>query len=175
MPLTNKQVAIFGLSYNLSVAELEDMARLGIATVHFDAPTGNYVITWGITSYTRDANVVLRKDAGMDIADYLNKLIRLRLRRYIGEVGDQFTIAQIRDVVVSMLSTEVRGADNRDGVLTDGLDPQTGEYRPGFRNVEVIMDGFDLVAIRYEANPVGEIAYITATAYLRPVRIVASA
>lgn len=175
MPLTNKQVAIFGLSYNLSVAELEDMARLGVATAHFDAPTGNYVITWGITSYTRDANVVLRKDAGMDIADYLNKLIRLRLRRYIGEVGDQFTIAQIRDVVVSMLSTEVRGADNRDGVLTDGLDPQTGEYRPGFRNVEVIMDGFDLVAIRYEANPVGEIAYITATAYLRPVRIVASA
>lgn len=175
MPLTNKELSIFGLSYEYSTEDLENLLENGVVPVHFDPARNKYVVTQGITSYTRDANVIYRKIAGMDIADYLNKKIRLRLQRYIGRVGDQLTIKQILNSVVGLLQEEVRGPNNPDGVLTDGIDPQTGQPTPAFRNVEVVMDGFDAVGVRYEAHPVGEIAYILATAYLTPVRIVARA
>nr|WP_246584470.1 phage tail sheath subtilisin-like domain-containing protein [Thermus brevis] len=175
MPFTNKELSIFGLSYEYSTEDLEDLLENGVVPVHFDPARNKYVVTQGITSYTRDANVIYRKIAGMDIADYLNKKIRLRLQRYIGRVGDQLTIKQILNSVVGLLQEEVRGPNNPDGVLTDGIDPQTGQPTPAFRNVEVVMDGFDAVGVRYEAHPVGEIAYILATAYLTPVRIVARA
>lgn len=175
MPLTYKELAIFGLSYDYTTEDLEDLLENGVTPVHFDPARNKYVITQGITSYTRDANVIYRKVAGMDIADYLNKKIRLRLQRYIGRVGDQLTIKQILNSVVGMLQEEVRGPNNPDGVLTDGIDPQTGKPTPAFRNVEVVMDGFDMVGVRYEVHPVGEIAYIMATAFLTPVKIVARA
>lgn len=175
MPLTWKELAIFGLSYNYSTEELEDLLENGVVPVHFDPGRNKYLVTQGITSYTRDANVIYRKVAGMDIADYLSKKIRLRLKRYIGRVGDQLTIKQLLNSVVGALQEEVRGPQNPDGVLTDGIDPATGKPTPAFRNVEVVMDGFDAVAVRFEAHPVGEIAYILATAYLTPVKIVARA
>jgi len=175
MPLTWKELAIFGLSYEYTTEDLEDLLENGVVPVHFDPGRNKYVVTQGITSYTRDANVIYRKIAGMDIADYLNKKIRLRLQRYIGRVGDQLTVKQILNTVVGLLQEEVRGPNNPDGVLTDGIDPQTGQPTPAFRNVEVVMDGFDAVGVRYEAHPVGEIAYILATAYLTPVRIVGRA
>lgn len=174
-PLTNKQLAIFGLSYQYTVDELEDLINSGVVPAHLDPVSGSYVVTQGITSYTKDANVIYRKIAGMDIADYLNRGIRTRLARFIGAVGDQQTVNQIRNAVVSFLSGETRSATNPEGVLTAGMDPLTGQPTPSFRNVEVVMDGFDLVGIRYEAHPVGEIAYITVTAFLTPVKIVATA
>ncbi len=175
MPLTWKSLAIFGLSYDYATEDLEDLLENGVVPVHYDAGRNKYVVTQGITSYTRDANVIYRKIAGMDIADYLNKKIRLRLQRFVGQVGDKLTIKQILNAVVGLLQEEVRGPNNPDGVLTDGIDPATGQPTPAFRNVEVIMDGFDVVGVRYEAHPVGEIAYILATAYLTPVRIEARA
>jgi hypothetical protein len=171
-PLTNKQVSIFGTSYEWSRDELETLISLGAVPLTKNAQ-GQYTIVQGITSWTKDANVIYRKIAGMDIAQYLNKTIRIRLERFIGQVGDEVTVTQIRDAVVGFLAAEVRNANNREGVLTAGVNIQTGEPQAAFRNVEVVMDGFDLVGIRYEANPVGEIAYITATAYLTPVKIVA--
>ena len=175
MPLTWKELAIFGLSYEYTTEDLEDLLENGVVPVHYDPGRNKYVVTQGITSYTRDANVIYRKIAGMDIADYLNKKIRLRLQRFIGRVGDGLTIKQILNAVVGLLQEEVRGPGNPDGVLTDGIDPATGQPTPAFRNVEVVMDGFDAVGVRYEAHPVGEIAYILATAYLTPVRIEARA
>ncbi len=175
MPLTWKELAIFGLSYDYSTEELEDLLENGVVPVHFDPGRNKYLVTQGITSYTRDANVIYRKVAGMDIADYLSKKIRLRLKRYIGRVGDQLTIKQLLNSVVGALQEEVRGPGNPDGVLTDGIDPATGKPTPAFRNVEVVMNGLDAVAVRFEAHPVGEIAYILATAYLTPVKIVARA
>ena len=175
MPLTWRELSIFGLSYDYSTEELEDLLENGVVPVHFDPGRNKYLVTQGITSYTRDANVIYRKVAGMDIADYLSKKIRLRLKRYIGRVGDQLTIKQLLNSVVGALQEEGRGPQNPDGVLTDGIDPATGQPTPAFRNVEVVMDGFDAVAVRFEAHPVGEIAYILATAYLTPVRIVARA
>jgi len=175
MPLTWKELAIFGLSYEYTTEDLEDLLENGVVPVHYDPGRNKYVVTQGITSYTRDANVIYRKIAGMDIADYLNKKIRLRLQRFVGQVGDKLTIKQILNAVVGLLQEEVRGPGNPDGVLTDGVDPATGQPTPAFRNVEVVMDGFDAVGVRYEAHPVGEIAYILATAYLTPVRIEARA
>jgi len=172
IPLTNKQVSIFGTSYLYDVTELEGMLETGIVPVHLEPTTGQYVITQGITSWTRDANVIYRKVAGMDIADYLNRRIRQRLARFIGNVGDELTAAQILQAVIGLLGEETRTASNRDGVLTAGVTAD-GAPEPAFRDVEVVLDGFDLVGIRYLAHPVGEIAYITATAYLEPVRIVA--
>jgi len=175
MPLTWKSLAIFGLSYDYATEDLENLLENGVVPVHYDPGRNKYVVTQGITSYTRDANVIYRKIAGMDIADYLNKKIRLRLQRFVGQVGDKLTIKQILNAVVGLLQEEVRGPGNPDGVLTDGIDPATGQPTPAFRNVEVVMDGFDAVGVRYEAHPVGEIAYILATAYLTPVRIEARA
>lgn len=172
IPLTNKQVSIFGTSYLYDVTELEGMLETGIVPVHLEPTTGQYVITQGITSWTRDANVIYRKIAGMDIADYLNRRIRQRLARFIGNVGDELTAAQILQAVIGLLGEETRTASNRDGVLTSGVTAD-GTPEPAFRDVEVVLDGFDLVGIRYLAHPVGEIAYITATAFLEPVRIVA--
>ena len=172
MPLTNKQVSIFGTSYQYSVEDLEDLIRIGVMPFHLDVPTGDYVITQGITSWTRDANVIYRKIAGMDIADYLNRIIRAGLARYIGRVGDILTASMILNTVLGILDAEVRGANNPDGVLTPGTN-EDGSDAPAYSDVEVELDGFDLVGIRYRAHPVGEIAYITATAYLTPVRIVA--
>lgn len=174
-PLTNKQISVFGGSYQYSVEDLETLLEGGIMPAHFDTATGTYVITQQITSYTQDANVIYRKIAGRDIAHWLNKLIRLRLNRFIGEVGDQLTIKQILLEVTGLLTSETRNASNAVGVLTAGVNPQTGAPEPSYKNVEVVMDGFDLVAIRYEAHPVGEIAYALATAYLTPVKIVARA
>jgi hypothetical protein len=172
MPLTHKQVSIFGTSYQYTVTDLEDLLAIGVMPIHYDALTGQYLITQGITSHTRDANVVLRKVAGMDIADYLNRIIRGGLARYIGTVGDVLTAQQILNTVTGILNAEVRSSTNPDGVLTPGtLDD--GAAEPAFSDVEVVLDGFDLVGIRYRAHPVGEIAYITATAFLTPVRIVA--
>jgi hypothetical protein len=175
MPLTWKELAIFGLSYEYTTEDLEDLLENGVVPVHYYPGRNKYVVTQGITSYTRDANVIYRKIAGMDIADYLNKKIRLRLQRFVGRVGDGLTVKQILNAVVGLLQEEVRGPNNPDGVLTDGVDPATGQPTPAFRNVEVVMDGFDAVGVRYEAHPVGEIAYILATAYLTPVRIEARA
>jgi len=175
MPLTNKSVAVFGLSYQYSTEDLEALLEIGVVPFHYDPVRNRYVITQGVTSYTKDANVIYRKIAGMDVHDYLNKLIRVRLARFIGEVGDQLTIQRILNAVVGMLQAEVRGPQNPDGVLTPGIDPVTGQPTPAFRNVQVVMDGFDLVGVTYEAHPVGEIAYITATAFLTPVKIVATA
>jgi hypothetical protein len=175
VPLTWKELAISGLSYDYTTEELEDLLENGVVPVHFDPGRNRYVVTQGITSYTRDANPIYRKIAGMDIADYLNKKIRLRLQRFVGRVGDQLTIKQILNAVVGLLQEEVRGPGNPDGVLTDGIDPTTGQPTPAFRNVEVVMSGLDVVGVRYEAHPVGEIAYITATAFLTPVRIEARA
>ena len=172
MPLTNKQVSIFGTSYQYDVDDLEELIRIGVMPIHLDVPTGDYVITQGITSWTRDANVIYRKIAGMDIADYLNRIIRAGLARYIGQVGDVLTARMILNTVVGLLDNEVRGANNPDGVLTPGTNDD-GSDAPAYSDVEVELDGFDLVGIRYRAHPVGEIAYITATAYLTPVRIVA--
>lgn len=172
IPLTNKQVSIFGTSYIYTVEELEAMLESGITPVHLEPNTGSYVITQGITSWTRDANVIYRKIAGMDIADYLNRRIRQRLARFIGNVGDELTAVQILQAVIGLLDEETRTATNRDGVLTSGVTAD-GDPEPAFRDVEVILDGFDIVGIRYLAHPVGEIAYITATAFLEPVRIVA--
>jgi len=174
MPLTNKSVSVYG-GTKWTTVELEELLEAGVMPAHYDAPNGRWVITHGITSYTRDANVIYRKIAGMDIADWLNKKIRKRLGRFVGQVGDALTVKQILNAVVGMLQEEVRGPNNPDGVLTPGVDPNTGQPTPAFRNVEAIMDGFDLVGIRYEAHPVGEIAYIMATANLTPVKIVASA
>ncbi len=174
MPLTNKAIAVYG-GTKWSTAELEELLEAGVMPAHYDAPNERWVITQGITSYTRDANVIYRKIAGMDIADWLNKKIRKRLARFVGQVGDALTVKQILNAVVGMLQEEVRGPNNPDGVLTPGVDPATGAPTPAFRNVEAVMDGFDLVGIRYEAHPVGEIAYVVATANLTPVKIVASA
>jgi hypothetical protein len=175
MPLTWKELAISGLGYDYTTEDLEDLLENGVVPAHYDPGRNKYVVTQGITSYTRDGNPIYRKIAGMDIVDYLNKKIRLRLQRFVGRVGDQLTIRQILNAVVGLLQEEVRGPGNPDGVLTDGIDPATGQPTPAFRNVEVVMSGLDAVGVRYEAHPVGEIAYITATAYLTPVRIEARA
>jgi hypothetical protein len=172
MPLTNKQVSIFGTSYQYDVDDLEGLLAMGVMPIHLDVPTGDHVITQGITSWTRDANVIYRKIAGMDIADYLNRIIRAGLHRFIGKVGDVLTAQMILNTVIGVLDAEVRGANNPDGVLTPGTNDD-GTDAPAYADVEVELDGFDLVGIRYRAHPVGEIAYIIATAYLTPVRIVA--
>lgn len=174
MSLTNKQVAVFGTSYSYSVLELEELTERGICALTQDPATGNFTIVQGITSWTRDQNVIYRKDAGMDIHDYLNKGIRIRLQRFIGQTGDELLVSLVRDEVVSFLTEQVRSQTNRTGVLTDGIDPVTGEYTPAFDNVEVVMDGYDLVGVKYRARPVGEVAYITVTAFLAPTKIIAT-
>lgn len=173
--LTNKQVSVFGGSFHFATEELEAFLEGGCMPVHLDETTGRYVITQGITSYTRDANVVYRKIAGRDIEFWLNKRLRQGMQRFIGGVGDQMTVNEILLAAVAILDEETRTASNPEGVLTAGIDPRTGAPVPAYENVEVEMDGFDVVAIRYEAHPVGEIAHILGTAYLTPVKIVASA
>lgn len=164
------------LVYKLELEEIEDLIENGVMPAHFEADLGYDVITEGITTYVRDANVIYRKHVGMDIHDYLQKLTRQTVIRYIGKVADRANVRGVVAAVKARLLKEDRdNGNNRDGVLTGGIDPTTGQAVPAVGRVEAVFDGFDLVALRYEVHPVGEIGKIFSTCYLTPVQIRASA
>jgi len=175
MPLTEKTIGL-RLAYTMSPDDdLEPLVGGGVMAAHYDDERGASIITQGLTSYTRDANVMYRKTAGQDIIDYLNKRVRGGLREYIGQVADQTLVNSVYSRVAQILNDETRTQRNRRGVLVAGVDPVTKTPTESWRNLEVVFDGFDLVGVRYDAHPAGEVAYIPVYNSLTPVNIVASA
>lgn len=170
-PLTFKAIRAAGLEKTLSLTDLESLLLYGV--LPFEAvPTGGFRIVQGLTTYLVDGNVVWRKLAGVRIADYLNRELRASVERFVGGVADESTVLSILNAAASKLRQLTRSRSNPTGVLTAGVNPDTGAAEPAFKNLKAVFDGFDLVAITYEAHPVGEVAYITVTAGLTPTTIV---
>ncbi|GEM48694.1 hypothetical protein [Deinococcus cellulosilyticus] len=173
---TNKQLDVFDFNYSFDIDELEDLLSMGACPAHFNEISGNWVCTQAITTYTASNNAVLTKQQGVDVAFTLSKLVRYRLDSEIGERGNQATVNTILNKVVGVLNEQVSTITNPDGLITPGVN-EKGEPEPAYKNVKVIYGagGLDVVGVTYEAHPVGEVAFITVTAYLTPIRIIASA
>jgi hypothetical protein len=170
-PMTFKAIRVAGLEKTLSLTDIESLLNYGVLPFE-PVPTGGFRIVQGLTTYLVDANVVWRKIAGVRIADYLNRELRASVERFVGGVADESTVHSILNAAASKLRQLTRSQINPTGVLTAGVDPDTGAAVPSFRNLTAVFDGFDLVALTYEAHPVGEVAYITVTAGLTPTQIV---
>ncbi|MHA0048662.1 phage tail sheath subtilisin-like domain-containing protein [Deinococcus sp. PEB2-67] len=169
--LTNVKVNLPGLGYAYNLEDIEELLEAGVMPGHFDTELGYNVITQGVTAYTRDANVILRKASGMDIMHYVQKKIRIRLKRFVGQPGDQSTVRAIKAETEAALREEIRSASNPFGVLTPGVDDD-GNPVPAYRNLEAQFDGFDFTAVDVEMSPVGTNEYIGFAASFSPVRIV---
>jgi len=174
VPLTYKGIRCNGLETVLSQTYIETLLTYGVLPIEQVPSQGVFRIVQGITSYLADDNTVWRKVAGVRIADYLNRSIRDALDPYVGRIGDKRTVTSILNRTVSVLGSLTRGPQNQTGVLTTGTD-LSGNPEPAFKNVRAVYDGQELVAITYEAHPVGEIAFITVTAGLTPTQIVQAA
>jgi hypothetical protein len=174
VPLTYKSIRCNGMEAVLSQTDIETLLNYGVLPIEQVPSQGIFRIVQGITTYLADDNTVWRKVAGVRIADYLNRTIRAALDPFVGRVGDKRTVTSILNRTVSTLGTLTRGPQNQTGVLTTGTDP-SGNFEPAFKNVRAVYDGQELVAITYEAHPVGEIAFITVTAGLTPTTIVQAA
>jgi hypothetical protein len=173
-PLTFKSVRVSGLEKILTLTEIEQLLDKGVMPLESVPSDGLFRIVQGITTYLKDANVIWRKVAGVRIADYLNRNIRQAVQHFVGRTADRRTMTTILNAVVTRLRSLTRTETNQVGVLTEGQSVD-GLVEPAFKNVKAEFDGFDLVAVSYEAHPVGEVAYITITAGLTPTTIVASA
>lgn len=174
IPLTFKSIRASGLEKLLTLTEIEQLLDKGVTPLEVVSSSGVIRIVQGLTTYLKDGNVIYRKVAGIRIADYLNRELRDAVEPFIGRVADKRTVTSILNAAVARLQRLTRTANNQTGVLTAGTDDD-GNPTPAFRNVRAEFDGFDLVALTYEAHPVGEVAYITVTAGLTPTRIVATA
>lgn len=175
-PLTFKGVRFPRLRYTFATEELEDLIEAGVMPIHFDQEQGRNQIMFGITTYTVDANVASRKLAAVDASDYLNKKIRQRVTALsVGKVADEARVKVVLQSVASLLNEEVRSTRNPQGILTPGIDPQTNLPVAAWRNLEAIFDGYDLVGVDFDANLVGEIAYVRVRPRFTPVRIEARA
>lgn len=142
--ITKKATRIPKREFEWSEEEIEAFLEAGVVCVDADPDDG--ILKWeqGLTSYQLDANVMRRKISGMGIKDYLAQRIRQRLKRFVGGVGDEATIAEIVTEIAGVLNEETRTQKQPRGVLTAGENPQTGAPEPAWKNIEVVMDGFDL-------------------------------
>ncbi|WP_172955527.1 phage tail sheath subtilisin-like domain-containing protein [Thermus scotoductus] len=174
VPLTNKTIYAQGLTYRYSQVDLEDFLKEGVVPIAQDPEQGTYIIVQGLTTWRKDTNPMRRKLQGVSIRDYLTRKLRLYTKKFVGAVGDATTVESILNAVETALAEEVRGGRNPEGVLTTGTGPD-GEPEPAYKNITAVFDGIELVAVEFEAHPVGEVAYITVTAFLTPTRIVRSA
>lgn len=174
VPLTNKSVYAQGLTHRYTQTDLEDFLKEGVVPIAQDPESGAFLVVQGLTTWRKDANPMRRKLQGVSIRDYLTRKLRLYTKRFVGEVGDATTVESILNAVEAALAEEVRGGRNPEGVLTTGTGPD-GEPEPAYKNITAVFDGVELVAVEFEAHPVGEVAYITLTAFLTPTRIVRSA
>ncbi len=154
----------------MTQTEITRLLDRGVLHSEFVPGDGIFRIVHGITTYLKDANVIFRKLAGMRIHDFLQTQVRASVKAFIGTVADKRGISMMLNAVVNRLTQLIRSGTNLTGVLTTGTDAN-GNFEPAFKNVQVVFDGFDLVAITFEAHPVGEIAYVTITASLTPTQI----
>lgn len=160
--LTYRTVKCAGLTYVHSDATLEKAIKGGALPIHYDEQDGVCRVTKGITSHIKDNNTMRRLIIGVSIRDYLNRVIRLAMKPYIGLTGDETTFGFIRQVIEATLEKEVRGPQQPEGVLTVGADGTA------YRDINVVPDGREAVFISFTAYPVTEIGYIFVTGYLQP-------
>jgi len=172
-PLTYKTIRVSGLEKTLTLTDIETLLDKGVMPLEGVPSDGTFRIVQGITTYLKDANVIWRKHSGVAIAHHLNRNIRYAVQRFIGRTADRTVVTSILNAAVTRLRSLTRTATNQVGVLTEGQ-TETGQVEPAFKNVRAEFDGFDLVAVTYEAHPVGEVGYITITAGLTPTTVVAS-
>lgn len=173
-PVTNKTLRFTKMRYTYDTEELEDLIEGGVMPCHFDQEEGRHKVVFGITTYTVDNNMASRKLAAVDAIDYLNKKVRMTVRQVsIGRVADEATVKVVLQTVKGLLAEEVRSTRNPQGILTPGIDLQTGFPVAAFRNLEAVFDGGDLIGVDFDANLVGEIAYVRVRPRFTPVRIVA--
>ena len=154
-PLTFKPIGAEDVAFKFSSTQIDDMVKGGVLSIQFDRESGVHIITEGITSWLKDANAMRRTTTGVSIRDHLTRKLRRDTREFIGRVGDQFTVEQIKQRIIRSLGQEVSTPQNR-GVLL------------GFDSVEVNFDGINYVEVRFNANPVGEVRNIFMEVFLLP-------
>ena len=172
-PLTYKEINVVGLEKTFTLADITALLNGGVLPLEWVRENGIFRIVQGITTYLQDANVIWRKISGVRIADYLASEVRDACEPFIGRPADQHIVTCLVNAVVTRLRELTITDTNPEGVLIAGVNSD-GSAEPAFKNVVAQFDGFDLVAVNFEAHPVGEVAYITASIYLTPTTITAT-
>ena len=161
--LTYKTLRIAGLVWDFDELDEATMIKGGVLPFFFDDEDAVFRVADDVTTWQRDANIMRRLRFGVDVQHYLQRKIRAYTKEFVGGVGDETTVETILNRTETALSEEVRGAQNREGVLTN------------YGTITASYDGSELVAVEYDASPVGRIGFIKALAHLKPTRIVRQA
>jgi hypothetical protein len=169
-PLTFKEIKVVGLEKIFTLTDINALLAGGVLPLEWVRGSGVFRIVQGITTYLKDANVIWRKTSGVRIADYLASEVRDSVEPFVGRPADKHIVTSIVNAAVTRLRQISRTDTNPSGVLIEGVDA-LGKKEPAFKNVVAVFDGFDLVALTFEAHPVGEVAYITARVNLVPTTI----
>ena len=169
IPLTYKTIKAQGLEKTLTDTEIEGLLSKGVIPLRYVREDGIYQVIQSITTWQKDANVTYRKLSGMRIHDYLRQETRNTSKKFIGRVADATAMISVKNAMAAKLDSLTRTAQNSQGVLTPGL--VDGELTPAYTNLVVTFDGFDWVTVTFQAHPVGEIAYITIEAKLKPAKM----
>jgi hypothetical protein len=168
--VTNKTIRVGGLERLLTLTEIEKLLDGGVTPLEFVQNEGVFKVVQGLTTYLKDANVILRKIIGIRVANFIIQELRNSAEPFVGETSDKTTIQSLRNALVAKLNLLIRRPGNPNGVLTEGVD-ENGEDQPAFRNLVVDFDGLEVATVTVDVSPVGEIAYIPITANLIPNRI----
>lgn len=170
-PITNKEISVEGLERGFSQSEMERLLRGGVAISAFDHSDQTFRVVQGLTTWQRDANVIWRKLAGIDVHDTLAREMIAALKPFIGTKATKDQVQVIFNAVESKLNTLIATTQNPDGIITPVVDAQ-GKARPAYENLVVNFDGLEVVAVSFQAHPTLEIDYITISISLQPSQIV---
>ncbi len=168
-PLTYKTIKVQGMEKTLTDTEVESLLNKGVVPLRYIREDNIYHVVQSITTWQKDANVIFRKLSGMRIHDYLRTETRVTTKKFIGRVADATAMESIKNAMAVKLDALTRTPQNPQGVLTPAL--VDGVLAPSYQNLTVTFDGFDWVTVSFSAHPVGEIAYITIEAKLKPAKL----
>lgn len=172
--LTNKRTTLTP-QHKLDEDELEDLLENGILSVHIDEDYNYPVFTHNNTSYVIDATFCKRDISGVDMAQYLDRTLRMNYKPAIGGIGFKGSVKQIVAKARAVLEGQIRGKKNPQGILTGGNDPTTGAPVPPYGKIEAVLQNNVVVAVNTEVHFVGGTDYIFHTTYITDVEIRESA
>lgn len=157
--LTYKLLRVTGTTFAYDRQEIGRFIEGGVFAVFYDDEDGVFRVADDVTSWQRDANIMHRLRFGVDLRHFLVRKIRRYTKQFVGGVGDATTVEAILNATERALIEEVRGGPSPEGVL-NAVGP-----------IVAVFDGMELVAVDFEAHPVGRIGFIKHTATLTPTRI----
>lgn len=170
-PITNKPMSIDGMQKEFTTSEMITLSQEGLCIPRKREDSGDFVVLRDATTWTADANTVLRRISGIECVDELSRRLITGLRPFIGQKGNILTIAAIQGAVRAILDAATVTPTNPDGILTTGR-MADATVIPAYENLMVAYDGQVVVGVTVDVRLVGEIELITVDARALPATIV---